>query len=119
VQTESIDSVTAWVLTAMKYELDIAGYKVLADNDAAAVESDIQLSVDIQEVFGKSGVANGAKVLLQGTLENIGRPMVINQFEGRAKLYTGTAKSVANSLSLALQDAILKMLANFELTPPQ
>jgi hypothetical protein len=113
--TESADTVSLWVFSALEFELGNAGYTVLSRNESHAAESNVLLTVDIQLMFGDGG-QNGAHVLLQGTLEKKDQPSMVNQYEGRGKLFTYSAKSISNSMSHALEDAIRQMLVDMRLS---
>lgn len=115
--TKSDNTVGLWVFSALEYELGNAGYTISNNIERQADEPDVQLTVDIQMIIGDGG-QNGAHVFLQGTLEVKDQPFMVNQYEGRGKLYTYTSKSIANSMSHALEDAIRQMLVDMRLSEP-
>jgi len=118
---ESEDNVAAWVNNALVYELTEVGYNVFQKGTATTNDAAIGLTVDIQKVFGTAPVAYQGEVLLQATLHRKGEQQVTQQFEGTGSAglnIAGTSRSLGKSLALALQDAISKMLVDFELIQP-
>ncbi len=118
---ESEDNVAAWVNNALVYELTEVGYNVFQKGTATTNDAAIGLTVDIQNVFGTAPVTYQGEVLLQATLHRKGEQQVTQQFEGTGSAglnIAGTSRSLGKSLALALQDAISKMLVDFELIQP-
>ena len=118
---ESEDNVAAWVNNALVYELTEVGYNVFQKGTATTNDAAIGLTVDIQNVFGTAPVTYQGEVLLQATLHRKGEQQVTQQFEGTGSAglnMATTSRSLGKSLALALQDAISKMLVDFELIQP-
>lgn len=118
---ESEDNVAAWVNNALVYELTEVGYNVFQKGTATTNDAAIGLTVDIQKVFVTAPVTYQGEVLLQATLHRKGEQQVTQQFEGTGSAglnMATTSRSLGKSLALALQDAISKMLVDFELIQP-
>jgi hypothetical protein len=118
---ESEDNVVAWVNNALVYELTEVGYNVFQKGTATTSDAAIGLTVDIQNVFVTAPVTYQGEVLLQATLHRKGEQQVTQQFEGTGSAglnMATTSRSLGKSLALALQDAISKMLVDFELIQP-
>ena len=114
----SDDNVAVWVNDAMTYELTKAGYNVLQKGSESTNDIAIGLIVDIQKIHCDTHLIFYAEVLLQVTLDNANKRQVTNQYEGKGNAgdnWFTTRKRVRASLALALQDAISKMLADFDL----
>lgn len=116
--TETNDEVRNWVISALEYELEIAGYTVTIVDEYPAAESIVQLTVDIQMILWESNRKDGTRVLLQGTLEREGAPALINQYEGKSKVVGSSAGGVEKSLSHALEDAARQMIVDMGLVQP-
>lgn len=117
----SDDNVAAWVNNALVYELTEVGYNVFQKGTATTNDAAIGLTVDIQKVFVTASVTYQGEVLLQATLHRKGEQQVTQQFEGTGSAglnMATTSRSLGKSLALALQDAISKMLVDFELIQP-
>jgi predicted small lipoprotein YifL len=111
------DDVADWVHDAVAYELNEAGYSVISNEGKTLADSEIELTVDIQKVFGVVNIAFEAEVLLQVTLQRENETTLTRQYEGNALIENlwDSGKTFAKTLALALQDAISKMLVDFEL----
>lgn len=121
----SDDNVAAWVNNALVYELTEVGYNVFQKGTATTNDAAIGLTVDIQKVFVTASITYQGEVLLQATLHRKGEQQVTQQFEGTGSVgfylavtRAATYRSLGKSLALALQDAISKMLVDFELIQP-
>ena len=116
--TESDEEVRNWVIAALRYELVNAGYAVSIVDEYPAADSITRLTADVQMILWESNRKDGARVLLQGTLEQIDTPVLVNQYEGISKVVGSTAGGVAKSLSHALEDAVRQMIVDMELVQP-
>ena len=121
----SDDNVAAWANNALVYELTEVGYNVFQKGTAATNDAAIELTVDIQKVFVTASITYQGEVLLQATLHRKAEQQVTQQFEGTGSVgfylavtRAATYRSLGKSLALALQDAISKMLVDFELIQP-
>lgn len=111
-------NVTAWVEDAFAYQLTKAGYSVLRKGSESTNDAETGLIVDIQKVFGVASYTYNAEVLLQVTLNRKSQGLVTKQYQGTGRgglNWASTGKSLAESLALALEDAISKMLVDFYL----
>jgi uncharacterized lipoprotein YajG len=109
------DNVATWVQNAIVYHLKGAGFTVHQINGKSAEDAATRLTVDIQRVFGVVKFSYNAHVLLQVTSDKKNQNQITKQYEGSAKTgvaMTGAGSAVGRSLSRALEDAILKMLAD-------
>lgn len=111
-------NVIAWVEDAFAYQLTKAGYSVLRKGSESTKDAETGLTVDIQKVFGVAFNTYNAEVLLQVTLNRKNQGLVTKQYQGTGRgdlNWASTGKSLAESLALALEDAISKMLVDFYL----
>lgn len=115
------DNVATWVEDAFAYHLTEAGYSILMKGSGSINDADAGLTVDIQKVFGVAFGTYKADVLLQVTLNRKDHELLIKQYEGTGNPglnWAYSSKSLAQSLALALQDAISKFFADFALIEP-
>ena len=115
---ETEGNVTAWVEDAFAYQLTKAGYSVLRKGSESTNDAETGLTVDIQKVFGVASYTYEAEVLLQVTLNRKNQGLVTKQYQGTGSVglnWAYTGKSLAESLALALEDAISKVLVDLYL----
>lgn len=107
------DNIQAWVDNALTVELENAGYKVVRSPDLGAGDDVIELDAEIMEVYCDVYMTYDGEVSLLVTLEREGQEKVKRQFGGEGSVglsWAATAESYAESLALALQDAISEIL---------
>jgi hypothetical protein len=108
------DDVAGWVEGALAQELTNAGYTVVAAGADASRDDAIGLTAEIVEVYCDVYMTYDGDVALMITLEGPEAKPVRTQIEGHGGVginWAATGKSYAESLALALQDAIEKVLA--------
>jgi len=109
------DDIRLWVESALTVELANAGYTIVADGGRATSDDAIALYTEILEVYCDVYMTYGADVSLTVTLTVKDQQPFQRTYEGDGSVgvnWGATGKSYAESLSLALQDAIAKILAD-------
>lgn len=112
---KAANSVTDWVDYAVKVELANAGYAVIPRSEAT--DASVILAGSIDTVYADAYFEYGGKVSLLVTLTQGGTDVLSQTYNGAGSAGTnvsGTAKSYAQSLALALADALKKMIADVD-----
>lgn len=107
------DDVAGWVEGALAKELTNAGYHVTRLGETATGNDVIALRAEIVTVYCDVYFTYDGEVSLMVTLEDKDRGTVSKQFSGEGSVglnWAATSKSYAESLALALQDVISKIL---------
>jgi hypothetical protein len=107
------DDVTSWVTQALEAELVSAGHLVIRAGEALPGEDTIGLRADILTVYCDVYLTYDGEVSLMVTLEGEARDEVSKQLVGHGSVgmnWAATAESYGESLALALQDVISKLL---------
>lgn len=108
------DDVTAWVQGALEQELAHAGYRVIPPGELESGSDAIDLQADIVRVYCDVYMTYDGEVSLLVNLKGGGRDAVTTQLLGEGGVglnWAATAESYGESLALALQDVIAKLLA--------
>ena len=111
----SKDDLNLWIKSALITELANAGYTVVADGSRATRDHAIDLNADILEVYCDVYISYDADVSLRVTLSGNDRQPFQKTYHGDGSAGVAwdlSAKGFAKSLSLALQDAIAKILVD-------
>jgi hypothetical protein len=109
------DDIRLWVESALTSELANAGYTIVADGDRATGDDAIGLYAEILEVYCDVYMTYDADVSMEVTLTVKDQQPFQRSYEGDGSVgvnWGATGKSYAESLSLALQDAITRILAD-------
>lgn len=109
------DDVRLWVKSALTSELANAGYTIVADGGRATSDDAIGLNAEILEVYCDVYMTYDGDVSMGVTLSGKDRQPFQRIYEGGGSAGVAwglTAKSYAESLSLALQDAISRILTD-------
>jgi hypothetical protein len=109
------DDLNLWVKRALISELANAGYTIVADGGRATGDDAIALDAEILEVYCDVYISFDADVSMRVTLSGKDIQPLPRTYEGDGSVGVAwdlTAKGFAESLSLALQDAISKILAD-------
>ena len=110
--------ISAWVSDALKWELEQAGYRVtLLNNNRAAQGAGAAATVSgtIVHMSADDYFFNEGEVILRTAIATTGGKTVNGQYTGTAGgrfKYTATATDFADTLSLALHDALQDMVAD-------
>ena len=107
------DDVLGWVEGALSLELANAGYNVVANGSEPLSDDAISLTTEIVEVYCDVFMTYDGDVSLMVTMVGNDQEPVRKQYEGEGGVgmnWAATASSYAESLSLALQNAISKIL---------
>jgi hypothetical protein len=107
------DDVTDWVARALEKELVSVGHSVIRSGEALPGENAIGLRADILTVYCDVYLTYDGEVSLMVTLEDKERGSISKQLAGEGSVglnWAATAESYGESLALALQDAISKLL---------
>jgi uncharacterized lipoprotein YajG len=107
------DDVRAWVEDAFTHELTGAGYTVLPAGSGA--ENAILLKASITNVHCDAYLTYDGDVLMTVTLSRQDQPDFAKSYEGSGSVglsWAATAKSYAESLALALEDAIAQVMVD-------
>jgi len=108
------DDIRGWVDDALTKELESAGYEVVRSDEAGASKDVIGLQAEILKVYCDVYFTYDGEVALMVTLDSEDSDTVKKQFEGEGGVglnWAATGDSYAESLALALQDVIAKLLA--------
>jgi len=108
------DDVLAWVDGALAQELTRAGYRVIRPDSLESGGDAIDLKADITRVYCDVYMTYDGEVALLVNLESRRRDAVALQLLGEGSVgvnWAATAESYGESLALALQDVIAKLLA--------
>lgn len=109
------DDIRLWVESALTSELANAGYTIVADGGPATSDDAIALYTEILEVYCDVYMTYDADISMSVTLTAKDQQPFQRSYEGDGSVgvnWGATGKSYAESLSLALQDAITKILAD-------
>ena len=106
------NSVTTWVDYGAKVELQNAGFAVVPRSEAT--DTFLVLTGAIDTVYADAYFSYSATVSLFVRLTRNGEEILAQHFDGKGlggANISATSKSYAQTLSLALQDALRKMVA--------
>lgn len=109
------NSVSVWIQDALAFELRQAGYSV--SSSASAPDSSLALGGEILKVYTDAYFAYSAEVSLSVRLTREGREIFGHSYVGTGSAgtnVTATAKSYAQSLALALADALRQVVPDVE-----
>jgi len=107
------DDVRVWVENALKQDLERAGYAVVPAG-GPDTDNPIGLQASILKVYCDVYLTYDGEVSLMLNLQGRDRSPVTKEIEGEGSVgmnWAATAKSYAESLALALQSAISKVVA--------
>lgn len=105
--------VTIWVRDALAYELEAAGYTVV--NGAAAPSEATSVSGDILRAYCDAYFTYDGLVVLRVEANRHGQALMNKSYTGNGSVgisWAGTGDSYSESLSLALQEALRKAVAD-------
>jgi|WetSurMetagenome_2_1015567.scaffolds.fasta_scaffold71683_2 hypothetical protein len=108
---EPTNSVTNWVDYGVKVELANAGFTVIPRSETT--DTSLVLGGGIDTVYADAYLSYSARVSLFVRLTRNGKEILAQNFDGKGSggtNVTATSKSYAQTLSLALQDALRKMV---------
>ena len=108
------EDVDAWVTGALSRELSDKGYVVRAAEDPEGGES-LRIDAEIVHVYCDVYLSYDGKVGLGVTFSSPGRPPLRKQYEGKGSVgvnWAATAESYAQSLALALENALSQVMAD-------
>lgn len=106
------NSVTTWVDYGARVELGNAGFAVVPRSEAT--DTSLLLSGAIDTVYADAYFSYSARVSLFVRLTRNGKEILAQHFDGKGSggtNVTATSKSYAQTLALALQDALRQMVA--------
>ena len=106
--------VTDWVREAFIYELEAAGYTVV--DGAAAPSGTAAVSGDILRAYCDMYFSYDGQVALRVEANKDGKVLLNQSYTGKGSVgisWAGTGDSFSESLSLALQAALQKVVADF------
>jgi hypothetical protein len=109
------DDVRSWVEGALTQELRNAGYAVIADQGSAASGEAIRLNAEIIKVHCDVYMTYDGEVSMAVTLSAKDQAPLARNYEGSGGVglnWAATADSYAQSLALALQNAISQVLVD-------
>ncbi|MEZ4382904.1 MAG: hypothetical protein R3A79_16330 [Nannocystaceae bacterium] len=111
-RVESPTNLPEWVKRAFHIELKKAGYKVIKDNSSKR----LRITGSILEVYCDAYFRYGAKVSLMIQVRDNEKDLFTRKYvgEGSAGWSSGEADGYAESLALALADAVRKFIADLD-----
>jgi hypothetical protein len=110
------DDVRGWVEAALKSELERAGYTVVQEG-APQADDAVSLQTSVVKVYCDVYMTYDGEVYLSVNLHDRNRSPTSKLIEGEGSVglnWAATAESYAESLALALQSAISKVLIELE-----
>lgn len=110
------DDVLGWVENALKSELERAGYTVMQEGRSQTDDA-VGLQTSVMKVYCDVYMTYDGEVSLMLNLRGSNRSPASKLIEGKGSVgmsWAGTAKSYAESLALALQNAISKVLIELD-----
>jgi hypothetical protein len=114
--------VRAWVESAFMYELVGAGYTVIPAGSEVDDETAVMLDADVTKVYCDAYLTYDGEVLMTVTLSQHGSPPLHKAYQGSGSVglnWGATGTSYGESLSLALKDAIGKVMSDLAAYPSQ
>lgn len=108
------NDVREWVEKAIAWELENAGYEVTREAPEGASESAAVLSGDVVRVYCDAYFSYDGEVILQAVLTKNGEILSDRSYSGQGSVglnWAATAESYAQSLALALQQALIQLLS--------
>ena len=109
----TVNSVSVWARDAAKLELQRAGFN--ADTSTTAPDSALAMEGEILNANVDAYFKYGGEVQLLVRVKKGGREFLRNSYTGKGSAgmnWTATAKSFAQTLALALHDALKQMVAD-------